>query len=86
MCGLLSNGEEQVASGLVKEMQDRVEGQAGDCISEAGEAQSEKADTQWVLGPRIVYTKRACQENVFYATLTLESLHLPPFCFPSAAA
>lgn len=59
MCGLSSNGEEQVASGLVKGMQDRVEGQAEDSTSKAGEAQSEKADMRWVLGARIVYTKRA---------------------------
>lgn len=65
MCGLPSNGEEQVASGLVKEMQDRVEGQAGDSTSKSGEAQSEKADMQWVLGARIVYTKSARQGNVF---------------------
>lgn len=46
MCGMSSHGEEQVASGLLKEMQDRGEGEAKESTSKAGEAQSEKTARQ----------------------------------------
>lgn len=49
MCGLSSHGAVQVASGLLKEMQDRGEGEATESASKAGEAQSGKTAMQQAL-------------------------------------
>lgn len=84
MCGLSSHGEEQVASGAVKEMEDGGEGGAGESTSAAEEAHTDRA------GRHLAYESCTTKGHV-RETASMPARHQCPstrlhFAIPSAAA